>query len=66
MLLATGDRGLQGDPGLPGFPGNKGETGPPGIGFPGPTGPKGKLFHVDPSPSVHRYITGIQWILIDS
>lgn len=41
MLLATGDRGLQGDHGLPGFPGEKGEHGLPGIGFPGPAGPKG-------------------------
>lgn len=41
--MAVGDRGLPGDPGLPGFHGAKGEQGPPGIGFPGPTGPKGKL-----------------------
>lgn len=44
MLLAAGDRGLPGDPGLPGFPGQKGEHGPPGIGFPGPNGPKGNPF----------------------
>lgn len=45
LLLAAGDKGLPGDEGLPGFPGEKGEQGPPGIGFPGPTGPKGELFH---------------------
>lgn len=42
-VMTVGDRGLPGDPGLPGFRGTKGEQGPPGIGFPGPTGPKGKL-----------------------
>lgn len=53
MLLAAGDRGLPGDPGLPGFPGQKGEHGSPGIGFPGPTGPKGKLLYVGPIPPLH-------------
>lgn len=65
MLLATGDRGLQGDPGLPGFPGQKGEHGRPGIGFPGPSGPKGKLLHVDPIPPLHGCIRNIHWILMD-
>lgn len=46
LVLAAGDRGLQGDRGLPGFPGQKGEYGPQGIGLPGPTGPKGMLLHV--------------------
>lgn len=41
IFLATGDRGLQGNPGLPGFPGEKGQHGAPGIGLPGPTGSKG-------------------------
>lgn len=58
MLLATGDRGLAGDPGLPGFPGQKGDPGQPGIGLPGPTGPKGKSIHLDPIPPLHGCITG--------
>lgn len=59
MLMTTGERGLQGDQGLPGFPGQKGESGPPGIGFPGPTGSKGKLLHVDPSTANHACVTDI-------
>lgn len=65
MLSATGDRGLQGDPGFPGFPGEKGEHGSPGIGFPGPTGAKGKVLHVEPflcSVGASQTLTGCQWI----
>lgn len=58
-VVVVGDRGLPGDPGLPGFRGTKGDQGPPGIGFPGPTGPKGKLLHVDYIPPHHRCITNI-------
>lgn len=43
VFLFTGDRGLPGESGLPGFPGQKGEPGASGIGFPGPTGPKGMV-----------------------
>lgn len=54
MLLATGDRGLQGDHGLPGFPGEKGEHGLPGIGFPGPTGPKGTFQNFQRVPTLRK------------
>lgn len=61
MMLTSGNRGLPGDEGLPGFPGLKGEQGPPGIGLPGPTGPKGDLHTTHSSIYfVHTYPTKIK------
>lgn len=63
MLMTAGNRGLPGNEGLPGFPGQKGEQGPAGIGFPGPTGPKGELLYVDSDTPYHTRITDILYIL---